>query len=80
VKTSISTMTVSGAEDVRIVTESYNGPVGDGTRTLFHRTWLMVLPRPGLLLDLVVVDEPQRGGMLDPATVLDSFRLSRPGG
>lgn len=80
VQTNISTMTVSGAEDVRIVTESYNGPVGDGTRTLFHRTWLMVLPRPGLLLDLVVVDEPQRGGRLDPAAVLDSFRLNRPGG
>lgn len=80
VQTNISAMTVAGAEDVRIVTESYNGPVGDGTRTLFHRTWLMVLPRPGLLLDLVVVDEPQRGGALDPATVLDSFRLNRPGG
>lgn len=80
VQTNISTMTVNGAADVRIVTESYNGPVGDGTRTLFHRTWLMVLPRPGLLLDLVVVDEPQRGGKLDPATVLDSFRLNRPGG
>jgi hypothetical protein len=80
VHTSISTMTVSGATDVRTVTESYNGPVGDGTRTLFRRTWLMVLARPGLLLDLVVVDEPQRGGALDPAAVLDSFRLNRPGG
>ena len=80
VHTNISAMTVSGAENVRIVTESYNGPVGDGTRALFHRTWLMVLPRPGLLLDLVVVDEPRRGGTLDPATVLGSFRLNRPGG
>lgn len=73
--TNVSAMTVSGAESVRIVTESYTAPAGDGTRTLFHRTWLMVLPRPGLLIDLVVVDEPQRGGALDPATVLDSFRL-----
>ena len=80
VQTNISTMTVNGATDVRIVTESYNGPGGDGTRTLFRRTWLMVLPRAGLLLDLVVVDEPQRGGALDPAAVLDSFRLNRPGG
>jgi hypothetical protein len=80
VHTNVSTMIVSGAEDVRTVTESYNGPVGDGTRTRFDRTWLMVLARPGLLLDLVVVDEPQRGGKLDPATVLDSFRLDRPGG
>lgn len=80
VHTTITAMTVSGAEDVRIVTESYNGPVGDGTRTTFHRTWLMVLARPGLLLDLVVVDEPQRGGTLNPTAVLDSFRLDRPGG
>jgi hypothetical protein len=80
VRTNIGTMTVSGAEAVRIVTESYNGPVGDGTRTAFHRTWLMVMPRPGLLIDLVVVDEPQRGGTLNPAAVLDSFRLDRPGG
>jgi hypothetical protein len=73
--TNVSAMTVAGAESVRIVTESYTAPTGDGTRTLFHRTWLMVLPRPGLLIDLVVVDEPQRGGALDAATVLHSFRL-----
>lgn len=80
VHTSVSAMTVSGAEQVRLVSESYVGPVGDGTRTLFHRTWLMVLPRRGLLVDVVVVEEPRRGGTLDPATVLDSFRLDRPGG
>jgi hypothetical protein len=77
--TNISTMTVNGAESVRIVTESYTAPAGHRTRTLFHRTWLMVLPRPGLLIDLVVVDEPQHGGRLNPATVLDSFRLDRAG-
>jgi hypothetical protein len=75
VKTNISTMTVPGAQDVRIVSESYVGPGGGKTRTLFRRTWLMVLPKPGTLLELVVVDEPQRGGRLDPAGVLDSFRL-----
>jgi hypothetical protein len=75
VHTGISTMTVEGAEQVRIVTESYTGPNGPHARTLFHRTWLMVLAKPGLLMDLVVVNEPQHGGNLDPATVLDSFRL-----
>ena len=76
VQTNVSTMTVDGAEQVRVVTESYVGPNGRHARTLFHRTWLMVLPKPGLLLDLVVVSEPQHGGKLNPATVLDSFRLS----
>jgi pyruvate/2-oxoglutarate dehydrogenase complex dihydrolipoamide acyltransferase (E2) component len=75
VKTSVSTMTVDGAEQVRVVTESYIGPDGPHAKTLFHRTWLMVLPKPGLLLDLVVINEPQHGGKLNPATVLDSFRL-----
>jgi hypothetical protein len=75
VHTNVSTMTVPGASDVRIVSESYVGPGGGRTRTQFRRTWLMVSPRPGILLDLVVVDEPQRGGNLDPATVLGSFRL-----
>lgn len=76
VHTNVSTMTVAGAQQVRIVTESYTAPDGPHTRTLFHRTWLMVLPKPGLLMDLVVVNEPQRGGALNPATVLDSFRLT----
>jgi hypothetical protein len=75
VHTNVSTMTLPGAADVRIVTESYVGPGGGRTRTHFRRTWLMVSPRRGTLLDLVVVDEPQRGGNLDAATVLDSFRL-----
>jgi hypothetical protein len=75
VHTDISTMTVPGAEQVRIVTESYIGPNGPHARALFHRTWLMVLPKPGLLMDLVVVNEPKNGGHLNPATVLSSFRL-----
>jgi hypothetical protein len=73
--TNISTMTVNGARDVRLVSESYTAPGGGRTRTLFRRTWLMVMPRRGILMDLVVIDEPQRGGRLDPGTVLDSFRL-----
>jgi hypothetical protein len=75
VHTAVGTMTVAGAEQVRTVTESYVGPNGPHDRTLFHRTWLMVMPKPGLLMDLVVVNEPQRGGRLNPATVLDTFRL-----
>jgi hypothetical protein len=75
VHTSVGTMTVSGAENVRTVRESYVAEAGDGHTTLFHRTWLMVSPKRGTLMDLVVVDEPQRGGTLDPATVLDSFKL-----
>ena len=76
IHTSLSTMTVNGAEDVRTVTESYIASDGAHAKTLFHRTWLMVMPRPGVLIDLVVIVEPRRGGTLDPATVLDSFRLS----
>lgn len=75
VRTTDRTMTVAGAQDVRVVSESYFGPGGGRTRTLFHRTWLMVSPKSGVLMDLVVVTEPTRGGKLDPATVLDSFRL-----
>jgi hypothetical protein len=75
VKTSVSTMTVDGAEQVRVVSESYNGPNGPHARTNFRRTWLMVMPKPGLLLDLVVVNEPQHGGNLKADTVLNSFRI-----
>lgn len=74
--TSLSTMTVADAEDVRTVSESYIAADGAHAKTLFRRTWLMVMPRPGVLIDLVVIVEPRRGGTLDPATVLDSFRLS----
>ena len=36
---------------------------------------LIGVPRAGVLLDLVVVNEPGRGVNLNPATVLGSFRL-----
>ena len=79
VQSTVSTMTVARAADVRIVKETFIGPGGGRSRTLFQRTWLMVSPRPGVLLDLVVVDEPERGGTLEPATVLDSFQLDPAG-
>jgi len=72
VHTAVSAVTVDGAEEARIVSESYS------TRApaeAFKRWWLMVVPRAGVLLDLVVVDEPGRGINLNPATVLGSFRL-----
>ena len=66
----------------REVTVPGEGGTGDqrelpraNPRTVYQRTWLMVYPRPGLLIDLVVVLEPKRGAMLSPNTVLDSFRL-----
>jgi hypothetical protein len=43
--------------------------------TAFKRTWLMVSPKPSVLMDLVVIVEPARGGTLNPASVLNSFRL-----
>jgi hypothetical protein len=60
--TNVSTMTVAGAQDVRIVTESYVGNEAGRTSTLFRRTWLTVMLKPGLVMDLVVVNEPERGG------------------
>ena len=73
VHTAVSAVTVDGAEEARIVSESYStrAPNADA----FKRWWLMVVPRAGVLLDLVVVDEPGRGVNLNPATVLGSFRL-----
>ncbi len=72
VQTSISSTHVGGARTARIVSESYTA---ENPHTLYRRTWLMVSPRPGTLIDLVVVVEPKRGGTLDPSTVIDSFRL-----
>jgi hypothetical protein len=71
-QTSVSSVNVPGAQAARMVTESY---ISDNPHTLYKRTWLMVLPKPGLLMDLVVVTEPERGATLDPSTVLNSFRL-----
>jgi len=73
VHTAVSGVTVDRAQEARIVSERYSTkPPG---ATAFKRTWLMVLPKPGLLMDLVVVNEPGRGGNLNPASVLGSFRL-----
>jgi hypothetical protein len=73
VQTNVSAITVANAAGARIVSESYDtsGP----NPVAFKRVWLMVTPRPGVLMDLVVVVEPGRGGTLNPATVLGSLRL-----
>ena len=73
VHTAVSAVTVDGAEEARIVSESYSTRAPNAEA--FKRWWLMVVPRAGVLLDLVVVDEPGRGVNLNPATVLGSFRL-----
>ena len=75
VHTAVSAVTVDGAERARIVSESYSTRAPNAEA--FKRWWLMVVPRSGVLLDLVVVDEPGRGVNLNPATVLGSFRLDR---
>lgn len=73
------TTTVPGARAARIVTESYVAPdsPSNPTRVMFDRKWLMVLIRPGVLLDVVAVNAPKLGGHLDLDTVIDSFRLGR---
>jgi hypothetical protein len=43
--------------------------------THFNRKWLMVLVRPGVLLDVVVANAPELGGRIDADAVIDSFRL-----
>ena len=73
VHTAVSAVTVDGAEEARIVSESYSTRAPNAEA--FKRWWLMVVPRAGVLLDLVVVDEPGRGVNLNPAAVLGSFRL-----
>jgi hypothetical protein len=73
VHAAVSAVTVDGAEQARIVSESYSTRAPNAEA--FKRWWLMVVPRAGVLLDLVVVDEPGRGVNLNPATVLGSFRL-----
>lgn len=71
--------TVPGARDARIVTESYVAPdsPSNPTRTTFDRKWLMVLIKPGLLLDVVVANAPKLGGRIDANAVIDSFRLNQ---
>ena len=84
--TSVSNVTVSathatvpGARSARIVTESYVAPDSptDQAPTHFDRKWLMVLVRPGVLLDVVVANAPSLGGHIDADAVIDSFRLKQ---
>jgi hypothetical protein len=77
VKVSATSAAVPGARGARIVTESYVAPDSPSypTPTHFDRKWLMVLVRPGVLLDVVVANAPTLGGHIDADTVIDSFRL-----
>ncbi len=76
---SVAKATVPGARDARIVTESYVAPdsPSDPTPTRFDRKWLMVLIKPGLLLDVVVANAPKLGGHVDANAVIDSLRLKQ---
>ncbi len=71
--------TVPGASAARIVTESYVAPdsPSNPTATTFHRKWLMVLIKPGLLVDVVVANAPKLGGDIDADAVIDSFRVKQ---
>lgn len=79
VKVSATKATVPGARSARIVTESYVAPdsPSDPAPTHFNRKWLMVLVRPGVLLDVVVANAPKLGGRIDANAVIDSFRLGQ---
>jgi hypothetical protein len=77
VKVTATTTTVPGARGARIVTESYVAPdsPSNPAPTHFDRKWLMVMVRPGVLLDVVVANAPALGGHIDADAVIDSFRL-----
>jgi hypothetical protein len=77
VKVTATSTTVPGAHGARIVTESYVAPdsPSNPAPTHFDRKWLMVLVRPGVLLDVVVANAPALGGHIDADAVIDSFRL-----
>ena len=70
---------VPGARAARIVTEHYVAPDSPANPkpTTFERKWLMVLVRPGVLLDVVVANAPALGGHIDADAVIDSFRLKQ---
>lgn len=74
-----SQTTVPGARAARIVTETYVAPDSPSNRTptTFHRKWLMVLIKPGHLLDVIVANAPKLGGDIDADAVIDSFRLKQ---
>jgi hypothetical protein len=73
------TAAVPGSKAARIVTERYVAPDSptNPAPVTFDRTWLMVLVRPGVLLDVIVADAPKLGGRLDADAVIDSFRLEQ---
>jgi hypothetical protein len=77
VKVTASKVRVPGARGARVVTESYVAPdsPSNPAPTHFDRKWLMVLVRPGVLLDVVVANAPALGGHIDADAVIDSFRL-----
>lgn len=79
VQVSATKATVPGARDARIVTESYVAPdsPSNPSLTAFDRKWLMVLVKPGLLIDVVVANAPKLGGHIDASAVIDSFRLKQ---
>lgn len=79
VHTSVRAVTVPGAQEAREVTETYVAHYvsSEPAKGPIHRSWLMVLPKPGTLIDIVVSVEPALGGKLDPSTVFNSFRLDR---
>jgi hypothetical protein len=76
---SAATTTVPGARAARIITERYVAPDSPSNpeRVTFDRKWLMVLIKPGLLLDVVVANAPALGGNVDADAVIHSFRLNR---
>jgi hypothetical protein len=77
VKVTAANASVPGARGARIVTESYVAPdsPSNPAPTHFNRKWLMVLVKPGELLDVVVANAPALGGHIDADAVIDSFRL-----
>jgi hypothetical protein len=79
VQIGVTKATVPGSRAARIVSERYVAPDSPSNRTptQFDRKWLMVLIRPGLLLDVVVANAPNLGGRIDANAVIDSFRLER---
>jgi hypothetical protein len=79
VKVTATPAAVPGARGARIVTESYVAPDSPSNQapTHFNRKWLMVLVRPGVLLDVVVANAPALGGHIDADTVIQSLRLGQ---
>lgn len=77
VQINTASASVPKARAARIVTERYVAPVSasNSTQVTFDRKWLMVLIKPGMLLDVVVVNAPKLGGRLNADAVIDSLRL-----